>query len=521
MGLKKLFSSEFKNPETPKKIFAASSAIALFFLAFKAPLDPDLFWHLKTGELMWQYKIIPEIDWYSFTMNEFPWIDHEWLAEILMFTVKNTFGYAGLAIFFASIAAFIFGWLIPRISLNTETNKYPFYTGIILGILGAVSSSLVFGSRPQIFSLLGATLILYIIKKYQINNKSKIIYLLPLLFLFWVNAHASFIMGLGLLAMFLLLDKNLRLPAMRHPEAEWVKLYKPLSPEAWKNMAIISILSALITLINPYGAGIYVEIFRTFSDSFARNVIIEWLSPNFHNTEGMIFSFYLILLFIIFSITKKVDLFSFALMPFFLFLAIQSSRNIPFFILISLPLLIRSLEGFEEIFSSVVQKKIIAISLSALLIFFPPIINETDDIIKTMRSNTELAKFGNFPEKKALDFMEKYREKNPGNMLNDYAWGGYIIQNSKCKMKNEKLSCEPKVFIDGRMAHWIAPERHILKDYIDMIDLKNNSAELMEKYKIKIIFTRKDSLIGRVFASSAQWKKIYEDDLALIYEKNQ
>ncbi|MBU3924738.1 hypothetical protein KJ854_02265 [Patescibacteria group bacterium] len=522
MKLKSILNSEFKNPEIPKKLFGISSIIALFFLAFKAPLDPDLFWHLKTGELMRQYKIIPQIDWYSYTMSDFPWIDHEWLTEILMYLIKNTFGWIGLAIFFAAIVTFIFAWLIPKISRSLETKKSPFYTSFILTILGAIASSLVFGARPQVLGLLGVALILYIIKECQINNKSKIIYFLPFLFLLWANMHASFILGLVLLGVYLALDKNLRLPASRHPDADWVKLYRPLAPEAWKNLSRIALLAAAATFINPYGAKIYMEIARTFSDSYGHNLIIEWLSPNFHTTEGIIFSFYLIFLFIVLCITKKIDLFSFVLLPFLLFFSLQAARNIPFFILISLPVLIRSLEGFEEIFSQVMQKKFIAISLSILLIFFPPFINETKDVLKTMYNEKELASFGNYPSEAALAFLGNYRAENSGNILTDYFWGGYLIANDKCQMTNDKkrqINCEPKVFIDGRMAHWITPERHILKDYNEIIDLKNNSQELLDKYQIKAIFYRKDSHFSRSFSFNSKWRKIYEDDLVVIYEK--
>lgn len=520
MNLKKLLAAEFKNPEIPKKLFGISSIIALFFLAFRAPLDPDLFWHLKTGELMWQYKIIPQVDWYSYTMSDFPWIDHEWLIEILMHLTKNAFGWLGLSIFFAVIVTFIFAYLIPKISRNIETKKYPFYTSFILSILGALTASLIFGARPQVLSLLGVALILYIIKEYQINNKSKIIHFLPVLFLLWVNMHASFILGLGLLGIYLALDKNLRLPASRHPEAEWVKLYRPLTPEAWKKLSWLALLSIAATFINPYGARIYMEIYRTFSDSYGHNLIIEWLSPNFHTTEGIIFSFYLIFLFIILCITKKIDLFSFVLLPFLLFFSLQSARNIPFFILLSLPVLIKSLEGFEEIFSQVMQKKFIAISLFILLIFFPPIINETKDVLRTMHDEKVLANFGKFPQKEALVFLENYRAEKPGNILTDYFWGGYLIYNDKCLMTNDKkIQCEPKVFIDGRMAHWITSERHILKDYNEIIDLKDDSQKLLDKYQIKAIFYRKDTHLGHSFSFNNKWKKIYEDDLAIIYEK--
>lgn len=532
MNLKSVFDSEFKNPEIPKKIFRASAIIALFLLSFRAPLDPDLFWHLKTGELMWQYKIIPGVDWYSFTMSDFPWIDHEWLTEILMYLIKNSFGWEGLATFFATTATFIFLGLVPKISRSLETKKYPFYACFIISSLGAITSSLIFGERPQVLSLLGVALILYVIRECQINDKSKIIYFLPILFLLWANMHASFILGLALLGAYLALDRSLSLPASRHPDAEWLKLYRPLSPETWKKLSQLSILSIIATLINPYGARLYIEIFRTFSDNYGRDIIIEWLSPNFHSESGKIFGFYLILLFIIVTIAKKVDLFSFVLIPFLLYFSLQASRNIPFFVLISLPVLIKNLEGFEEIFASVMQKKFIAISLSIMFILIPLKISDLGEVYRVMHDQNKLAEHGGFPSKEATDFLKNYRLNSQKNVLNDYVWGGYLINDLKCSpyakpeknkqplnAKNKEMQCEPKVFIDGRMAHWITDDRPILKDYINITNLSDDTKEILEKYKIGVIFTNKTLLLSRSLRTNNEWKKIYEDDLSVIYEK--
>src|SRR5215212_3075164 len=47
--------------------------------------DPDLWWHLKVGEIIWNTHAIPTADFFSFTTNNHPWIAHEWLAELAIF----------------------------------------------------------------------------------------------------------------------------------------------------------------------------------------------------------------------------------------------------------------------------------------------------------------------------------------------------------------------------------------------------------------------------------------------------
>ncbi len=518
----KILNSEFKNPKIPKIIFGFAVIAAIFFIALRSPTDPDLFWHLKTGELMWRYKIIPHIDWYSYTMSNFPWIDHEWLTEILMLKIKTIFGWSGLAIFFSAIITFTFGYLLPkstgRKDPSTGSAQAPFYLGYLLIIIGVVISSPTFGARPQMVTLFGVALLFFMISKFKTAPQSKLIYFLPLIFLLWANMHAGFVLGLGILAIYLILERFLLKRARENPSADWLKSYQPLEPETWKKLAYLALVSFAATFLNPYGARIYEEIYRTFSDVFAQNVILEWLSPNFHQTEGMLFGFYVIFILIVLSIFKKIDILSFVLVPLFLFFAFQAVRNIPVFVLITFPLLIANLSELENVFEAIFRKKFIAIGVSAVLVFYAPYIYKTSDTIKTFKSEDAIAEYGKYPQK-ALEFLQNNSLYGQKNIFNDYGWGGYFIKNLKCKMKNEKILCEPKIFIDGRMAQWKTKDRHILKDYQGISALENNWQDLVARYNIGVIFVKKESYLDRALRFNNDWQKIYEDDLAIIYYK--
>src|SRR5260370_17688270 len=47
--------------------------------------DPDLWWHLKTGEIIWNTHSIPRTDLFSFTTNNHAWTDHEWLSQVTIY----------------------------------------------------------------------------------------------------------------------------------------------------------------------------------------------------------------------------------------------------------------------------------------------------------------------------------------------------------------------------------------------------------------------------------------------------
>ncbi|MFO1022879.1 MAG: hypothetical protein U0903_19610, partial [Planctomycetales bacterium] len=58
---------------------------ALTFLMCIFPMrDTDFFWHIKTGELIWQKMTIPSHDWYTYMDADRPWIDLHWGFQLLM-----------------------------------------------------------------------------------------------------------------------------------------------------------------------------------------------------------------------------------------------------------------------------------------------------------------------------------------------------------------------------------------------------------------------------------------------------
>ena len=70
---------------------------AFYFFSF-ITADPDLWGHIKFGQDLWETKLLPEVDSYSYTAAGNEWINHELLSELLMYSVFNIFGSAGLLI---------------------------------------------------------------------------------------------------------------------------------------------------------------------------------------------------------------------------------------------------------------------------------------------------------------------------------------------------------------------------------------------------------------------------------------
>ncbi len=500
--LNKIVTSEFKNKKLVKIVILILGLILGFSFTFKSPIDPDLGWHLRTGQLILEKLSIPKIDWFSHTMSNFAWIDHEWLSQILLFKGYQIFGFLGLTITFSLVAIFIFFFLVPRIA-----GKSSLEIKVLTGTFAVIISTFFLGIRPQIFTLLGLALVLLVLTKLKENQNSKAIVALPLIFLLWVNMHGGFAIGIGVLLLYLITEGIKIRHLKKGKETQWVKKSETLTKKAWRRLAKFTVISAFITFINPYGPRVFIELKRTFTDSYGPQIIQEWLSPNFQGLCGILLAIYFIILVEIMILRKgKIDLGQFTFFILFLILALQSSRHIPLFVIVTLPYLIKSLSGkFQEFFLSIFRTKALLVMLIILVGFFGVKYRYlVTDPIRASLFEEKLAEQGNYPQE-ALNWLKENPQK--GNVLNDYGWGGYLIWKAP----------EIKTFIDGRMAHWKEEDKHILMNYMKTIKLDSEWEEILKRYNVKWTLIRKECPLAQVLKLSQDWQEIYQNDLVTIY----
>src|SRR5262249_15548377 len=73
-------------------------SVAIFALHQGFLGDPDTYWHIATGKWMLAARAVPRHDIFSYTAAGQPWVDHEWLAPIILFCIYDWFGWRGLVL---------------------------------------------------------------------------------------------------------------------------------------------------------------------------------------------------------------------------------------------------------------------------------------------------------------------------------------------------------------------------------------------------------------------------------------
>ena len=494
-------------PVIAKIIFTALIVSGFWYIAVKN-LDPDMGWHLRVGEQIVNTGEIPRHDTFSHTMPGFEWVDHEWLVDAWLWRMQNLNLWWVVTAVFTALAFLPFlVWIIRAERLS--------WLWIIF--LSALSVSPFIGVRPQIISLF---LFFIVFEMFSaLGAKHWRWAVLPAIFFIWANLHGGFIAGLVLFVSFLIARK-------------------------FPKIALASFAASVLTaFINPYSWKLYEEILTVLLSSDTTKYIKEWLSiASSGNIPILVFLALFLALFIRYWKQYPITI----LLPTALFfiMGVKSMRNFPLFLIVALPFIFSAIELLrneaiksQELapFSARTRKILRFVTITLFII---PIAYA--GYLMWHRKGGKSV----YPEK-AVSFMEqKIKSGEWGNvvLLNEYGWGGYLIWRLP----------EVKVFIDGRMPHWIASNGDsAMKDYIKITkpgDIEEKKT-ILEKRKINTIIST--SAIGQEIGGHGArdnqiiraiqkinvffygegnanlkdellkngWRAEYEDDMAIILRK--
>ena len=152
---------------TTKRTFLAVLFLGLFAMTARNVIDPDVWWHLKTGEYIAQHKSVPHTDPFSYTRAGHPWVAHEWLTELGMYELQLHAGFGSLIVLFAAITSIAFFLLYLRCGPAA-------YLAGIATLCAAWATAPLWGVRPQIISLLLTSLWLLILERSQNSSQSSL-----------------------------------------------------------------------------------------------------------------------------------------------------------------------------------------------------------------------------------------------------------------------------------------------------------------------------------------------------------
>jgi hypothetical protein len=489
-------------------------------------------WHIRTGQQILATHTVPHVDPFSSSMTGQPWFAWEWLYDVVVGWLDSVAGLNGVVLLTAVMIGAVFSWTF-RLLVRRGTN---ILLALVLVLLAASAGMIHFFVRPHVGSWLFSVAWFWALDSSENESRSRkassfLLWFLPLTMLVWVNVHGGFLLGFVLLGIywFSAMWKWGRL-SFKLTEGEFQETLERI--RSWghlRRLTLAGILSAAMTVVNPYGFKLHVHIYRYLSNRFLMNHIDEFQSPNFHYVAQKCFAGLVMLTLVAFVVRKRRPSLSQMFVVFFaVYSGLYASRNIPvsglLLILVIGPLLSEAMEGTASRFrfgtgekSSkfdpppfLPRMKAMELSLSGHLWAIAALMIACWIATHGGKLGATRLMDAHFDSKRfpaaAVDYIEAHNVRGP--LLSPDAWGGYLIY---------RLYPRQRVVVDDR--HDFYGET-FLKSYLKMVHLEPGWDEFLKRYPPGVVLVGKDSALANILAESAGWQTIYSDDVARAFVRD-
>lgn len=473
-----------------RKVFSFPVAIASLLMTLGVLTvrsrfdDPDMWWHLKTGQWIWTTRTIPTTDIFSYTTNHHAWVPHEWLSQVFIYCAYRLGGYSGLMLWLCCFTAAILIAGYALCCIYSGNAKVSFVGAMTIWFFATAGLAI----RPQMigYLLLIVELILIHVGR---TRDPRWFFGLPPLFAVWVNCHGSFFLGF-LLAWIVLacffVDFRMGLLTC-----------EPAPAHTRKTLTVALLFSVVALFLNPVGPRqVLYPLDTMFHQSIQLSSVQEWMPLTMNSGRGLGFLLLLGCIFLIVLVQKsKLSLEELGMLALGTWLAIGHRRMLFVFGILAAPILSRLLaplwEGYDADHDLPLPNALLmAASLLILALGFP----NRENLASQVQAGSPV---------NAVDFIERHHLSGP--MMNDYIYGGYLIWAAP----------DHPVFVDGRgdVFEWSG----VLAEFGKWATLQENPNTLLDKYGVRFCVLARTSPMSQVLPLLPNWKSVYTDNMSTIF----
>jgi hypothetical protein len=460
--------------------------------------DTDLWGHIAFGRLFLRAGPITH-DPFNYSAPGHAWTVHEWLAEVLMARIYDSFGILGLKWWkFACTTLTV----IMLAMAAAETGAEPLLQAVIL-IVVSVALMPLMEFRPQLFTYLLLAALIALLARDNYRHRAPLWIAVPI-FALWANLHGGFVIGVVVLALYtgVVTVENL---IGRCPFDRSVRL------------SAVTLASAAATLANPYGFKAWTHVLGALNNPVTRKVMIDWqpLLRALANSHGPGVFFFalvvaiLIVLALAFALTPHGgDLALIAIAALMGAAAFNAVRNMPLAVIAAVAPLARHLH--------LLGNKIRGAVASSADAHAPRLFNRLGQAViiaaalilslgKGGLLSTRMPAAMDYPVG-AIAFMQSHQLR--GNLLVRFEWGQYVIFH---------LTPSSRVFIDGRVDLVYPPA--VIDQYVDFFGGAPGGARLLDAYPHDFVLMPAGSPADLAVSVRTDWRPIYRDPVAVLFAR--
>ena len=225
----------------------------------------DLTYHLRAGDIMFDTHAVLRTDVFSSAAYGSPWLNQQWLAQIVLATAFRLGGWFGLVALRALLVGLALTFVFLACRAAGAATKRAAWLTLASGVM--LPSALMV-LRPQLLAILCFAVTAWLVARRR-THPTGVWIVIPVTLL-WANLHGSFFMAPLLLGLAWVEDRWVR--GQRAP-----------------TLLLAGLGSLLATTVNPYGLRVWSYAADLATNPVIRRTITEWQPPTIGTYTGVAF----------------------------------------------------------------------------------------------------------------------------------------------------------------------------------------------------------------------------------------
>jgi hypothetical protein len=480
---------------TPGGIFLVAALLICGLPVTSAIRDPDFWWHLRTGQLILDHHALLQTDPYTYTASTHHWTMHEWLTEVMFAGLNHLGGLAAIVVVLS-----VTTWLGLLFILLRSLLHKPGYVAAGLGlILATIAGYPVWGPRAQMITFALTCLLLFMVERHLLRG-GRAIWLLVPIFLVWANLHSGFLIGAAFFVA--IVGVELVLQWIGHPQADPARL-----------RTLVYVLGAclVVVAINPYGPHIYLYPFETQGSAAQQSLILEWHSPDFHDTAVRAFEIMVLSLGVMVAITRRIRVRDAVLVLGTTAMALQSVRHVALFVAAATPVWI---EQADMVGRRVFPRVVARMEKSGAAMRRGPTLTGVVGVVCVALLGGQLAVAASV-QPESLSYARMYPvcaarwlDSGPSelNVFNQYGEGGYLARTI--------VPHGDRIFIFGDAA---LMGDDLLTTYGDVESVRPDWERILRRYHTDLVLFDAGTPLANLLGASPRWVNVYRDPYSAAF----
>lgn len=450
-------------------------------------VDMDFFWHLQAGLQMLRGHAPYATDEFSWTVPGQPWVDTEWLSQLLYAGAFSSGQFPGTALLHVGVLAVVTLVLV----LVARRARVSWGLAALLGAAVQLQLLTLWWPRMQVFTVLGLALTALVLVSWREGRWwPGMPYLFAAWMVLWANLHGGAIIGPGILLVVL---------GAEALASRWSPAPRPLAP-----LALTAGLGALATLLNPHGVGLWTSTLAVALDPTVRQMnamIAEWQGLDLRQACYQLAALWLLVPVVATVLVRRRPPLAYLLFAaFFLTMGASAQRHVWLALVATLPWTAWTLARAGEDGSLWGPRRRLGLFGLTGLVLGVLLLGPLEAVVRhgPFKASDRYASMG---------AVQALVQDPPRHLFNQYEWGGELILLAYPKVK---------VFIDGRQYLY---GLELNRAHDRLILAAPGHAEELAARAIDGVFVAPDMPLAQVLDASASWQLRYRDASAAYYRR--